>query len=119
MYNFGMELFKSKENHKDPVKTARSNYFALGFFYVLLGVLFFGTKQNTAILFVLVGIFLFYAGYLLSKRNILGIYLGWLFVIVGFVSAIFNGVLISLIVVAYLAYWNYKAGEVLKKSSTV
>src|SRR3989338_8230178 len=108
-----MELYKSKENHKDPVKTARSNYFALGFFYVLLGVLFFGTTQDAAIFLALAGFFFFYVGYLLSKRKILGVYLGWVVVVVGIGVALFKGVSLSLIVVAYLAYWNYKAEEIL------
>ncbi len=110
-----MEIYKSKENHKDPVKTARSNYVALSFLYIVLSILlFFGAKSKAVYYLFPSAIFLIVISYLLSKRRMIGIYLGWLFILIGVLSVFINGAWISLIVVAYLSYWNYKASENLK-----
>lgn len=113
-----MELYKNKENHKNPVKTARANYNALAFIYTLFSILFFNTQPQLAYYLFPSAILLVIISYLLSKGKIIGIYLGWLFILLGTLATIIKGAWISLIILAYLAYWNHKAQEVMKSNLT-
>lgn len=113
-----MKLYKREGNYKNPVKTAKRNSFALGFLYIILGVFFFSTQPVMGYTFVPLGILLLIAAYLLGKKNIYGVYLGWAFVVFGSIMAFLNSALLSLLLVAYIAFWNYKAGQLLKNTST-
>ncbi len=115
-----MELYKREENYKNPVKTAKINYFALGFLYIIIGAILFISKPIVGSVLIPLGIFLFVIAYLLGKKNIFGIYLGWLFIAVGFILSFVNlslSSLVSFIIIAYLAFWNYKADKAMHGAS--
>lgn len=103
-----MDIVKNKEHHKDPIKTAKRNCFALGAFQVFIGVVFM-SKGPAVISVAVMGLFLLVAGYLLAKNKIAGVYLSWVYVVIGAAVSIFNVNIIAIIIVAYLAYWTYKA----------
>lgn len=110
-----MELYKRSENYKDPVKIAKRNFIALSFLYIVLILLFFGTRPQIAYYLIPLAILLLVASYFLQKRSMAGVYLGWAFVILGVGASFLNGALLTLVIVAYLGYWNYKAAETLKQ----
>ncbi len=112
-----MEAYKREENYKDPVRTTKSIYFVLGLLYVVLGAILFVSKPFVASVLIPLGILLLVIAYLLSKRNILGIYLGWLFVVLGFIGAFLSSAFLSLLLVAYVAFWNYKADKAMRVAS--
>lgn len=113
-----MKLYKKEEHYKDPVKTAKRNFFALGFLYIILGVFLLPIQPVMGYTLLPLGVLLLIVAFLLGKKNVYGIYLGWLFVAFGSIVAFLSGALVSLLIVAYIAFWNYKAGQVLKSTST-
>lgn len=109
-----MEIVKREENYRNPVKTAKINFLVIGVLYLILGFLFYTTNQRVGMVLFIVGIFVLVAAYLLNKQKMAGVYLGWLLVLVGILSSFIQFNFISLIIVAYIGYWNYKASVALK-----
>ena len=91
------------------------NFLALGIFYAIVGIVLFKVRTTEAYVLFGFAVLLFVISYLFKKKNVTGIYIGWIFVLFGILSSIVSKNILSLIVVAYLAYWNHKASEVLKK----
>jgi len=104
-----MEIIKRKENHKNPVNTAKRNCYALGGFNVIIGILFLKSQMTASIAVIVMGMLLLIAGYLLSRRKVAGLYLSWAYIIVGTIVIIYNSAFLALIIMAYFAYWTYKA----------
>lgn len=111
-----MEIFRRKDNYKNPVKTAKRNFFAIGLLYLVLGALMYNSDFDIRVsISLLVGaLIVLAAAVLLNKRKMSGVYMGWLFVITGLISTLISKEWISLAIVAYIGYWNYKAQESLK-----
>ncbi len=114
-----MELYKRKENYADPVSTAKKNFFALGILYLIISWIMY-TKSGIVASsnFIAIAILMVIASILLGKRNVVGTYLGWLYVIFGVVSTLMNGAWLSLIIAIYIGYWNLKAYSALKNPPT-
>jgi hypothetical protein len=110
-----MEIFKRKENYANPVGTAKSNFAALAFLYIILSLLFFNAELRLSIVLLISALVMLISAYFLSKNKIIGVYFGWAFIIFGIVSVILNGTYAGILVLAYLAYWNQQAFTALKK----
>lgn len=111
-----MEIFRRRENYKNPVRTAKRNFGAIGFLYLVLGMLMYNGDFDIRIsISLLVGaVIVLVAAVLLHKRKMSGVYTGWLFVIIGLISTLINQAWISLVILSYIAYWNHKAQKELK-----
>lgn len=131
---------------KDGTRYAKRSFDVLGFIYVifavstlvpslaLLDLLLFPLKASLVGLWsassegmmpyalLLTGIVLLVAGYLLSKRKIAGVYLGWLFVLVGAIVLFSNNIALNalpLLILTYIAYVNYRAHKTLRSEQSV
>lgn len=122
-----MEIFKRKENYVNPVNTAKRNFIALGVLYAIASIMLFSLERSLAgTILVIATVHMFVIAYLLKRNNIMGAYLGWIFVILGLISLIVSALrmgldmtsIIGLILTIYIAYWNQKALLALKKSTT-
>lgn len=112
-----MEIIK--RNYKNPIKTAQRNFLAIGLLYIILGFLFYSAKPEVSLGILIAGVLVLIAAYFLGKRKMVGVYLGWVFVLFGVVSIFVNSAYISLIIVAYIGYWNYKASVAIKSQSKI
>lgn len=122
-----MELFKRKENYLNPVNTARRNFQALGFIYVVVGIILFANNRTTAgLIIIAAALIMFVITYLLNKNKIQGSYLAWVVVIIAFLFSIMSVLkqgldgtsIISILILIYVAYWNHKAFTFLKSNKT-
>lgn len=78
---------------------------------VLVGpIAFHSTSVAISYALLLTGLVLLVIGYLLRKRNIIGVYLGWLFILVGVVTISSS----TFLVLVYLIYVNYRAHKTLR-----
>ncbi len=110
-----MEIYKRPENYKDPINTAKSNFGALGFIYFVYALLtLFGPNRVLTYTLLASCLLVIVSAYFISRRKIIGVYIAWLFIIFGIISGIMNGAWLSLLIVLYLAFWNYKAQQALK-----
>ncbi len=84
----------------------------------LVGTVAFSLSSSSMFIYaiLLAGVFLLIAGHLIAKRNIMGVYLGWLFILVGVVTILgkISMNVIPLIVLMNLIYVNYRAHKTLQ-----
>jgi hypothetical protein len=121
-----MEIIKRKENYKNPIVTAQKNFRALGIILTVIGLMFLLSGNNLGgILVIAYGIFSFIIFLLLRKRNVWGVYLGWVYCLTAIFPTISNllkfkdlASIISLVITLYLLYWNYKAHQSFKNISS-
>ena len=65
-----MELIKRKENYANPANTAKKNFFAIGFLYIILGILFFTTKPTVSVVILVAALVVLIAAYLLKNNKL-------------------------------------------------
>ncbi len=111
-----MEIYKRPENYKDPVNTAKSNFAALGFLYFIVALMFFASNRMFAYIMLASCLLVMLSAYFLSRRKIAGVYVAWFFILFGIVDGLMSGAILSLLIVLYLAFWNYKAQKALTTS---
>lgn len=70
-------------------------------------------------LVAVMGLFLLVAGYLLAKNKIAGVYLSWVYVVIGAAVSVYNVNILGIIIIAYLAYWTYKAQKAFSNKDVV
>lgn len=111
-----MELIKRKDNFKNPASTAMKNYRALAFLLILFTLIIFINYSEIPYIYISVFLYISITAYLINKIKILGIYLGYIFIIFGLLNATINLILhndytsiLSILIIGYIAYWNYKA----------
>ncbi len=114
-----MKLYKRDENYKNPIKTTKINFLVLGILYIILGIFFFPTKIIIAYTLIPLGVLLLVAAYFLNKKSIYGVYVGWVFIILGTVAVFLNSQYSSILLIAYISFWNYKASKVFKIHSSL
>ncbi|MFC1623288.1 hypothetical protein ACFL16_02700 [Patescibacteria group bacterium] len=89
----------------------------MGGLEIVLGIIFIKSQAPVAVALIVLGIILIVAGSFLSKEKIAGVYLSWIFVAIGTITAISNAAYLALIILAYFAYWTYKAQKAIKEST--
>ncbi|MHB8651609.1 MAG: hypothetical protein ACYC8S_00525 [Minisyncoccota bacterium] len=91
--------------------------FLLPLMMALAGTPAFSSSLMTVYMFLLVGVVLITAGYLLVKGNVIGVYLGWVFILAGVIIVYNNNISLNtvpLVLLVYIAYVNYRAYKALK-----
>src|SRR3989344_3299452 len=122
------------QSSKDGTRLAKRSFIVLGIVYVifaapqlvpslsiislltlplkmaLVGTVSFSLNPIAPYALLLTGIILLIIGYLLAKRNIIGVYLGWLFILVGAITLYINYILLNilpLVILILVVYANY------------
>lgn len=114
-----MEVIKKNKN---PVRTAKRSFFALGLLYMIISAFFaffYTVSPETVIVAPIVGVLVLIAAYLLSKKKMAGVYLGWVSLIIGTLTIPMYPPIMVFIIFAYVGYWNYKASVAIKNKNTI
>ncbi|MDO8572868.1 MAG: hypothetical protein Q7S11_03840 [bacterium] len=129
------------QSPKDGTRLAKRSFIVLGIVYIVfaisdlvpsfaivslltlplkmafVGAISFSSSPMVSYVVLLAGIVLLVAGYLLAKRNIIGAYLGWVFILMGAIAIFSKGMFINvipLVILTYLIYVNYRAHKTLR-----
>jgi hypothetical protein len=105
---------EKKYDAKDSVKIAQRTNYSLAVFYLIIAVFVYfidSSQVNGSITLIALAMLLLVSGYFISNYKIIGVYLGWLFVVLGCAVSLYNEAILGLFLSANVGYWNYKAQE--------